>query len=488
MRGSIPTPDGDDSRAPSYRLWLLLLAAVAFAVFAKVLIDAVDDSDSSPGGPTNGPSAAFPDYGYLPSDFKGRTFRLSQDYPKHRPKGPLPPFLKTDFRRDWKTYLLQTRSYCFEGMTNTEWRPEENRVRRWYNMPWQHYGEFGREGIHGLTKEAPIEPKQLAATQTLSGVTYAIAFYNAAGGYTIGRVWGNHAHPDPSYTTKPHPGFPNGTVVCKILFINLPTKGVVKQVPFLTNPIQWYAYVTKAVPGQRRSKLPDFDSCLASSPSCRRAVDKVTLIQMDIMVKDDRAPTKWIFGTFQYNGKLNHANRWENLAPLGLMWGNDPRNKVNSSNPRPVRTKINPKIEESIINPDTSEIPPTHLGWNGRLNGPVDNPRSSCMSCHMTAEYPAEAEITPSFVKPKPPKPGTPKWMRWFRNVECTRPFSKGSFSTDNSLQLSQSIENFYLWRESKGGVFAPGSHRPAALRVKAEPVVRDLPTDPTVRSHVEPP
>ena len=68
-----------------------------------------------------------------------------------------------------------------------------------------------------------------------------------------------------------------------------------------------------------------------------------------------------------------------------LVWGDDPENNVDASNPKPAQTIINPNIKESIINPDTNELPPTHLGWNSRLNGPVDNPRSACMSCHSTA-------------------------------------------------------------------------------------------------------
>jgi hypothetical protein len=459
---------------------LLLLVAAAIAVVAIARVVASDDN-----GPTS-TQARFPDYGYLPVDYKGPTFRLSQAYPTQPPKEPLPAFFKTDFKGDWKTYLLQARSYCFAGMTDTGWRPERNRVRRWYNMPWQHYGQFGREGIHGLTKEAPIEPKQLAATQTLPGVTYAVAFYNAAGGYAIGRVWKKHGRPDPSYTTKPNPGFPNGTVVCKILFANLPTKDVAAQVPFFVNPIQWDAYVTRAFRDQDRpTPGQDFDSCLASSPSCLRAIEKVTLIQMDIMVKDERAPTSWIFGTFQYNGTLNNADPWENLAPLGLMWGNDPGNNVNSSNPTPVRTEINPEIEESIINPDTNEIPPTHLGWNGRLDGPVDDPQSSCMSCHMTAEYPQKSPILPRFEE-NPPAPGSDAWMRWFQNVQCTTPFDAGPLSTDNSLQLAQSIQNFYTWRDTKDGIYAPRSPLPAALRGDIDTIVRDIPDQGQVRSHMQ--
>ena len=60
------------------------------------------------------------------------------------------------------------------------------------------------------------------------------------------------------------------------------------------------------------------------------------------------------------------------------MWGNDPTIKDNAfTNTIPETTKINPNLKETSINADTNELPPTHLGWNGRLNGPVDNSQSS---------------------------------------------------------------------------------------------------------------
>ena len=39
-------------------------------------------------------------------------------------------------------------------------------------------------------------------------------------------------------------------------------------------------------------------------------LDTVTLIQMDIAVRDSRAPTGWIFGTFQYNGAMRRASTY----------------------------------------------------------------------------------------------------------------------------------------------------------------------------------
>jgi hypothetical protein len=89
---------------------------------------------------------------------------------------------------------LEVRAYCFEGNiqggdVKDDWCVQDNKVRKWYHMPWQHYGPNGREGIHGLTKEAPVQPRQLAWGQTDSGrQTYAVAFYSVFGGYTIGQV------------------------------------------------------------------------------------------------------------------------------------------------------------------------------------------------------------------------------------------------------------------------------------------------------------
>jgi hypothetical protein len=465
----------------------VLVTVFACGLVAVVMVAVV----AACGGASGSAQPPFPSYGApLPASYRGPQFHLSQDYPTTAPSSSdLPVFYKTDFKKNWKMYLLQARSYCLAGNIATNWEVQRNPVRRWYNMPWQHYGQFGREGIDGLTKEAPIAVKQLAPTQTLAGVTYAIGFYNPAGGYTIGQVWKNHDAPDLSAAR-----FANGTVMCKLLFANLPTENVAAQVPSLVNPIQWSANVTIANRAPTKTpKISAFDSCLAGSQYCARAIRKVTLIQMDLMAKDDRAPTHWIFGTFQYNGTLNHKNHWLNLVPVGLMWGNDPENDVNASNPTPVKTIINRALKETVINPDATELPPTHLGWNSRLNGPVDNPQSSCMSCHMTAELSTTTHAAPYPILPmlftpgnKPaPKPGSKEWMLWFRSVFCTTPFDPNGktdkvLATDDSLQLAESIQNFYIWRDTMDGVFPPPptvAALNATLRAGVYPIVSGYPS-----------
>lgn len=378
----------------------------------------------------------YPDFGYLPSptEYKGRVFRLSQKYPLTEPdKSQLPEFLKINFKENWREYLLNAQNYCFRenvlgGDVANDFDAALRESPTWFHVPWQHYGPNGREGVHGLTKEAPVQPQQLAISQTYQGgQMYAVGLYNMFGGYTIGKVWADKEHPNPKNIH-----FPVGTVVMKILFTDVPSE----QVPSLVNPLKWNAYVTETY------------------ASTNRVFKELTLIQMDLMVRDDQAPSGWVFGNYQYNGNLNLKNKWKNLVPVGIQWGNDP--EINDStwgeytNPIPAITRRNPNLKETIINPDDNELPPTHLGWNGRLNGPADNYLSSCMSCHMTAQAPAKSPMSPLFQSPdKVPAVGSAEWMRWFQNLNCGVRFDsdKPTFTTDFSLQLAASLQNFFNWR-----------------------------------------
>lgn len=382
----------------------------------------------------------FPDFGFMlpPDSVHENVFKLSQNYPIEKPVvKEKPAFFDIDFTKgdNWKKYMLEVRNYCFEGNTEVDFRVENNKKRDWYHMPWQHYGPSGREGFHGLTKEAPVKPYQLAQTQDYgNAVAWAVGFYNDLGGYTIGQVWKDHSNPNPKASV-----FEEGTVVFKLLFVSIPENIVEQQVPSLINPIKWDAYGTSSMGSQNRVKM------------------KMTLIQMDMMVKDERAPQGWVLGTFQYNGAMNKKNKWENLIPVGLMWGEDPDNNTNFSNPQPKETIINPLLTQTRINPDKNELPATHLGWNSRLNGPVDNPQSSCYSCHGTAEYPQQSPISPLFYPPSHPTvtPGSKEWMRWFQNIQCGEPFDKTATSTDFSLQMSAALANFFAWRDEQSGLFA---------------------------------
>ena len=391
----------------------------------------------------------FPDFGFMASSkhYKGRVFVLSDKFPTEKPVQDegVKKLLSMDFKNDWKAYMQAVQEYVFEGNASTDYENafflEDNKVRNWFHVPWQHWGPTGREGFHGLTQEGPIPSLSLAAEQTATTHAYAVGFYNDLGGYTIGKVWPDET---PNYSGLKYEGFPEGTVVAKLLFVPLPGD----QVPYLENPVSWNAWVYE---NDLKSGEPKGDTT--------RVQSKVNVLQMDVMIKDPRAKETggWIFGTYVYNGALGNANKWYNLMPVGIMWGNDPNETLSSYNPTPTETIINPKLKETKIN-DSPDLPPMHLGWASRLNGPADNSYSSCYSCHSTAEYPVISNILPMFNDPavQIPKAGTnaPKeWMRWFRNIECGTPFDKEATSFDYSLQLAKSVQNYieYATQNMKG-------------------------------------
>jgi hypothetical protein len=129
------------------------------------------------------------------------------------------------------------------------------------------------------------------------------------------------------------------------------------------------------------------------------------------------------------------------------MWGNDPNitdTKLHES--AADRYQDQPQPQGNLDQSQHHRASTTHLGWNGRLNGPVDNPNSSCLSCHMTAETPTLSALNPLFQK-NPPPVGSSNWMRWFQNLDCAKPFDSAAQSADYSLQLAIGLANFELWK-----------------------------------------
>jgi hypothetical protein len=400
--------------------------------------------------------AGFPDFGFMvtPQEYYASysdqpVFRLKADYPRTKP-ATLPDFMqRIDFRKNPKEYILAVRDYAFEGNL-PEWDPYDNKVRQWYHIPWLHPTGVGpnayppnggTEGFRGLIKEAPLSPQQLAPTQLGKDgnySVYAITLVNEFAGYTLGKMWADPDNPDPRATdARFGGGFPHGTVFAKLLFTDAP-QGTDK-IPYLENPLQWKAYITE-----------NFNT------SSTRKVTPVNLLQMDIAVRDPNADgeelTGWVFGTFVYNGQLNQPNKFMNLVPVGLMWGNDPQDRTNTTNPYPfTETKVNPALKETVIFA-SNELPPQHLGWNGRLNGPADLNDTSCMSCHITAQYPQLTSLVPPTSvpdgTPNPPAAGgTDEWMKWFQNIRCATSMDERAYSTDFSFQVAISLQNFAMVR-----------------------------------------
>lgn len=425
----------------------------------------------------------FPDFGFMvsPSDYHGPVFALADDFPSAIPSldPQVEEILSIDFQTDPMAYVMAVRDYVFTGNirggdVEGDFVLQNNSAGiEWYHMPWQHWGSTGREGYHGLTREGPLSAQVLAPEQTDASYAYAVGFYNGPGGFTIGQVWNDpYGGPDLTHMIDAMNtgfAFPEGTVVGKFLFTSLGAD----QVPWLDNPLQWNGYVYEC------DVDPTVD-CPKSSEmiTAPRVTQPMNLLQMDIMVKDSRADEAggWVFGTFAYNGGAagssdysdygsfcanipGEGKNWCNLMPVGVMWGNDPDNADTFINSTPTETVINADLEETWINPDEA-LPAMHLGFNSRLNGPADNPTSSCMSCHATGQVPSVSAIMPWLDGVDIPANGTQAsdaWMHWFRNFEDGEAFDEGlAVSMDFSMQLTKGIENYIQYRgQVESGLFA---------------------------------
>jgi hypothetical protein len=355
-------------------------------------------------------------------------FRLSDNYTHARPDAPsaqtwrdpkFDPLFDPKTPQDQKRMLAE--EYGWEVMhyiqagnighrdLNYDWELCNNKVRRWYNMPFQTFDVLqGREFIHGLTREAPVtfsvQPPPGSADSSLPTTVWAVGFYNGNGARTIGKVW--LANGTVKIPLK-NLAFPEGTVIGKLLF----TTAGPSQLPFLKNVPQWTANISTGSATNKNNPTYCVTPSGADQPTqstiCPRSPASVTLLQFDIAVRDRRAPNGWVFGTFVADGeaKANEANPWDRISLLGLIWGNDTPPMGILASQFPVDPKAN-GFKEGVIAWDVAarlnqaggpivSAQPGHLGCDTRLNGPADNVSSSCLSCHMTASVPDSENRTP---------------------------------------------------------------------------------------------
>lgn len=364
----------------------------------------------------------FPDFGYQPpTDWQQATFALSQNYPKKLSAKVALPWEAIDFRAEPEKYLWAILQFGYDGNLEVNFEVQKNAKRPWFHAPWLHFGANGREFVRGLTRERSSRPFELAPTQTEQYRNYAVGFYDELGGYTIGQVWQNPTKPNPNLAS-----FPEGTATFKLLFTTAPDSAV----PFLAGSPEWIADIDRA------STAPQVLST------------KVRLLQIDVAVKDKRSMKGgWVFGTFHYDSGVTAENPWLRLRPLSLMWGDDPAHTPAdfASGKRPTEGWVNASspVVSYRANPPAGTTPPSTLGWAGRANGPVDNPNSSCISCHGTAQLPATSPMTP------PAGSTDTQRLRWFRNTNAGDSFDAGSVSLDFSLQLGVGIQNLQEYRVS---------------------------------------
>ena len=356
-----------------------------------------------------------PDFALSASDWPGSRFSLLQHYPADPGSEPRPwksfdPYgrrspgvlVNRDLR--WEQadgYARAALDYALEGSITSGPDADVNfgrntTGREWYHAPWLHYGCTGREPIHGLTRELASPLKNLYPTSDVWTVeNWAVSVFNRPGGFTIGRVWSG-GRPDLAEAS-----FPDGTVAVKLLF----TTATEEQMPFLKRSPVWMGHIF-----QSDGEVPR-NPCTGDGGYAirERVVRPLRLLQVDVAVRDDDVPngTGWVFGTFLYDQSRSTTSGWDQiqtrLVPVGVMWGTDPgvhEHMLDEGAPD------NAALRESVINPDLPRFTAgssfaedaallMNLGMGGRLNGPVDNTLSACMSCHGRSGAPREPMVPP---------------------------------------------------------------------------------------------
>jgi hypothetical protein len=458
-----------------------LMPVLVLALVSSGIAFASDDAVRNTLADKNCVRGTFKDYyrqgdgGDPPADYKGRVFKLSQDYPDQLSPKEDYPWLKIEFKDgapvDPRAYLQALLDYGLEGNVEVDFYVEDNKIRGWYSMPWMDWnsevaadwpGTDGREFVHGFTHEFDTFPKTLSTFQDSFADTWSGAYFNDRAAFGIGQVYCDPDNPQPG-ALNPDPSARNnmadGSYVIKLLFSTITDE----QLPTMKGALEWDAHIFKNENPTWRNQGP--------ISRFERTIGKIRMLQIDVAVRDDRSLTGWLFGTFGYDGNAPGDTPWERMVPLGIQWGNNPSVTYAETCSGPDGPCSQEKLTHQWINQDavtalaTPPISMNHLGFGGRLAGPVDNTKASCMGCHQTAGFPV-VPILPGFSAngallelDDDRRPGEHQSFRllYFGNAPSGVVFSDSQlYSSDYSLQLSMSLQNFISRRCSSDGAAKP--------------------------------
>ncbi len=347
-----------------------------------------------------------------------REFRVQLNFPKDVAVRDF-PWKAIDPKADPQGYLNALLTYGRADNDMVDWRIEENTRSTWCHAPWF---QDGRERLRGMTLERGSRPFELHSLQDKFATNWAVGFYNDVACRDIGKMWA-----DPAFPKTKGFSFADGSFAIKLLF----TAAEPDQVPYLTGSKEWEAAIN------------DDGSIL-----------KMRLLQVDVAVKDVRPELSagWVFGTFIYDAYAAGKTPLDRLVPVGLTWGNDPDLTAFQYEQRGATVK------ESWVNPAVAAkffpLPRHNLGLFGRLDGPVDNPKASCLACHGQAldwgrglVRGSDDEKKALDLLPLPPaNPYDDKAVtKYFRNLGVD-PFVENTQPLDYSLQVAKGLANFRSW------------------------------------------
>ena len=270
------------------------------------------------------------------------------------------PWLEIEFDKNPVEYMrtvLDSARNDFSRSNNRKRLMGKDSSQWWISL-WLDYTNSGREPLMGLTKERGPDGGDLSETNVDGYQVWAVGFYNAPGAFVLGQIFTNPCDPDFPETVN----FPEGTASIKFLF----TDASPREVTYLKGAPEFEAFIDEEGTGSM------------GLPAKKRIRRTVRLLQVDIATKDkDAKKNNWVFGTFAWIKPSRGDELFDNLVPVSLQWGND-------------EEIYNDGISESWVNDELKEIlygwsSRPHLGFKGRANGPADNIRSSCLSCHAAA-------------------------------------------------------------------------------------------------------
>lgn len=455
------------------------LIALAITLMFATLVP----GQTPPPQPAGPASIAFRDAVMPKPPGKSGGFKLSHNYPTSIPdKCPecawlnIPVNFKPQFPtgsnqvespkwhgQHWDEYMTSIIDYVKQeqdpNLSNeVGWKTVVNGKTRWYNVPWMAYDPTaGREWVHGTTNERTATLAAFVDQPEFTGPhaqfflrdetdackteypwgfeSWSVGYYNEYGGYAMGQAIPPSGVPQSStYLGAPIAAglpFPTGTVVVKILTSNVPPDCV----PFLKGSPEWM------VDRHKYTKAKGYE--------CDREVQPDHVVQVDVAVVDPRSPTRWVYGTFAYDSETPGSTFWDHLVPVGLQWGSDPWTfpAVPQADSLP--------IQQSVINTDIGTF--QHLGCKDRLAGPVDNPQSSCTSCHASAYAPnggapgiMGGNVPPSFGFSGMCEVYSLENANYFQNQAAPQRFPgaqfSDAFSLDTSLQLAVAFDQYGLF------------------------------------------
>lgn len=317
----------------------------------------------------------------------------------------LPRFhLKTDFDhikpnkndRPWKGMDISTpqgafafavllQKYVYDGMfeggdknPDNNLIAQNNKEREWCHMPWLQAGDSGREWVHGLTKERDLYPSPTmevykAATK---GSDWGVAYFNSYACATLAKVFGSERMPNSVLKIdESNSASQDGSLVAKFLFTTA-------NWPAVKSAFKWTANLSG--PGNTARELGD-----------------ARHIQMDIAVRDSSLKgtlselNHWVMVTYYFDPDYDYAAEYEST-----VGGKSPLDKVANlpkgffkMRPQGVQLSFDAPASAQGSEARFAEFTGASIIFKraqtnepaGRLNGPADNPKSSCLGCHGAA-------------------------------------------------------------------------------------------------------